>query len=643
MTRRRFAYPPQLLLLDGGLGQLRVGMRVLDRLGLTDKVPVASLAKSFEEVYLPGREAPLRLPRQSDALYLLQQLRDEAHRFAISYHRTLRGKRMTASALDGISGLGPRRRTRLLEEFGGPGELRKATRSTSCWPSPGCPTTSPSWCTSGCTRPRPGAPATPRVRKLCGERVPGRDGDVRGRPFDGGGHPRGPRLVRHRQHAVLAHLEGGRARRRGRRGDRSGSPSSSGAAGASSPSEVVPAIDALRAGPPGPGRLPRRPRRRARAGASRGPGGATRCRPAAWPRPSPTSARLLAELRDRGRRGRRHGRAQRQPAAGPADRAVRADEPGEGHADVGRVLRLQARPPPRRRPGLRLPLPAQSALGRGAAARCRASTQAVRDFVLGQEETGRLPRPRRRPARSCCCRPMPREGKSYLTIAMGCTGGRHRSVAIAEELGPAAGHQGRGRHRVSTGTSTGDEPDRGAGRGPPSAPGGGRRGRPRAGGHPPGRPPLRRGDHGRRVGGRRRRSSGRLRRQLGIIPPGDLRKCLVALAERGLPPGTAFEHRFQSEELAGHALGNLVIAGLIGVTGDSDRRPGRGVPAARRRGPGAAGHDRAGRAEGGVRRGTDGRTGGRHGNRPHPHDVARAADPVTPAPSSRRWPPPTRS
>ncbi len=128
VTRRRFAYPPQLLLLDGGLGQLHVGARVLDRLGLADKVPVASLAKSFEEVYLPGREAPLRLPRQSDALYLLQQLRDEAHRFAISYHRTLRGKRMTASALDGIPGLGPRRRARLLEQFGGPGELRKATR-----------------------------------------------------------------------------------------------------------------------------------------------------------------------------------------------------------------------------------------------------------------------------------------------------------------------------------------------------------------------------------------------------------------------------------------------------------------------------------------------------------------------------------
>ncbi len=126
--RRRFAYPPQLLLLDGGLGQLHVGMRVLDRLGLSDRVPVAALAKSFEEVYRPGSTEPLRLPRQSEALYLLQRLRDEAHRFAVSYHRTLRGRRMTVGALDGVRGLGPRRRSRLVEQFGGLGELRKASR-----------------------------------------------------------------------------------------------------------------------------------------------------------------------------------------------------------------------------------------------------------------------------------------------------------------------------------------------------------------------------------------------------------------------------------------------------------------------------------------------------------------------------------
>ena len=126
--RRRFAYPPQLLLLDGGLGQLNVGVRVLERLGLTERIPVASLAKSFEEIYRPGSSEPIRLSRQSDGLYLLQRLRDEAHRFAISYHRTLRGKRMTVGALDGVPGLGPKRRTRLIEQFGGLAGLRNASK-----------------------------------------------------------------------------------------------------------------------------------------------------------------------------------------------------------------------------------------------------------------------------------------------------------------------------------------------------------------------------------------------------------------------------------------------------------------------------------------------------------------------------------
>ncbi len=127
-ARRRFAYPPQLLLVDGGLGQLNVGVRVLERLGLTDRVPIASLAKSFEEVYRPGRSEPFRLSRQSEGLYLLQRLRDEAHRFAISYHRTLRGKRMTVGALDGVSGLGPKRRERLIEQFGGLAALRNVSK-----------------------------------------------------------------------------------------------------------------------------------------------------------------------------------------------------------------------------------------------------------------------------------------------------------------------------------------------------------------------------------------------------------------------------------------------------------------------------------------------------------------------------------
>ncbi len=125
--KRRFSYPPQLLLVDGGKGQLSRAVKVLEELGLSEAIPVASLAKQFEEVYLPYRSEPVRIPRSSQALYLLQQVRDEAHRFAITYHRQLRGKRMTRSALDEVAGLGPVRRKRLLEHFGTQRALKAAT------------------------------------------------------------------------------------------------------------------------------------------------------------------------------------------------------------------------------------------------------------------------------------------------------------------------------------------------------------------------------------------------------------------------------------------------------------------------------------------------------------------------------------
>jgi excinuclease ABC subunit C len=125
--RRRFAYPPQLLLLDGGKGQLGVGERVVAELGLTEEIELASLAKQFEEVYRPGSPDPVRVPRGSEALYLLQRVRDEAHRFAITYHRQRRGSRMTASTLDAVVGMGPVRRARLLKEVGGVRALRAAT------------------------------------------------------------------------------------------------------------------------------------------------------------------------------------------------------------------------------------------------------------------------------------------------------------------------------------------------------------------------------------------------------------------------------------------------------------------------------------------------------------------------------------
>ena len=124
---RRFAYPPQLLLVDGGRGQLNVASRVVEELGLDDEIPVAALAKQFEEIYLPERPEPVRIPRQSESLYLLQRIRDEAHRFAIAYHRQLRGKRMTRSALDDVPGLGPVRRKRLVKELGGVQAVRRAS------------------------------------------------------------------------------------------------------------------------------------------------------------------------------------------------------------------------------------------------------------------------------------------------------------------------------------------------------------------------------------------------------------------------------------------------------------------------------------------------------------------------------------
>jgi excinuclease ABC subunit C len=126
---KRFAYPPNLLVIDGGKGQLGVAVRVLEDLGLED-ISVVGLAKRFEEVYRPGESEPVRIPRDSPALYLLQQVRDEAHRFAITYHRTLRDKKMTTSVLDEVPGLGPTRRTRLLKEFGSVKRLREQEPET---------------------------------------------------------------------------------------------------------------------------------------------------------------------------------------------------------------------------------------------------------------------------------------------------------------------------------------------------------------------------------------------------------------------------------------------------------------------------------------------------------------------------------
>ena len=124
---RKFAYPPQLLLVDGGKGQLAVAERVVRSLGLDAEIPVASLAKRFEEVFVPGRPDPVEVPRGSDALFMLQRIRDEAHRFANTFHRELRGKRMTASSLDGIDGLGEARRKKLVAALGGVNAVKRAS------------------------------------------------------------------------------------------------------------------------------------------------------------------------------------------------------------------------------------------------------------------------------------------------------------------------------------------------------------------------------------------------------------------------------------------------------------------------------------------------------------------------------------
>ena len=115
---KKFAYPPQLLLVDGGKGQLAVAEAAVFEAGLSDLIFVASLAKQFEEVFIAGQREPVVIPRNSEALYMLQRLRDESHRFAVEYHRKLRGKRMTESVLDGIPGLGEKRKNRLLKEYG---------------------------------------------------------------------------------------------------------------------------------------------------------------------------------------------------------------------------------------------------------------------------------------------------------------------------------------------------------------------------------------------------------------------------------------------------------------------------------------------------------------------------------------------
>ncbi len=123
---RKFAYAPGLVVVDGGPPQVAAAQRALEELGVVD-IPVCGLAKRLEEVWLPDQEDPVILPRSSEGLYLLQRIRDEAHRFAITHHRSRRSKSMVESVLDDVPGLGEVRRRTLLKHFGSLKKLREAT------------------------------------------------------------------------------------------------------------------------------------------------------------------------------------------------------------------------------------------------------------------------------------------------------------------------------------------------------------------------------------------------------------------------------------------------------------------------------------------------------------------------------------
>jgi len=125
VTKARFAYPPQLVIVDGGRGQVNAAARALAELGITD-VALVGLAKRLEEIWFPDKTYPVVLPRNSESLYLVQRIRDEAHRFAITFHRSKRSKLMLESLLDEVPGLGETRRQSLLEHFGSIAQLRKS-------------------------------------------------------------------------------------------------------------------------------------------------------------------------------------------------------------------------------------------------------------------------------------------------------------------------------------------------------------------------------------------------------------------------------------------------------------------------------------------------------------------------------------
>lgn len=168
---KRFAYPPQLLVVDGGQPQVAAAQRALDELGIDD-IAVCGLAKRLEEVWLPDDDDPVVLPRSSEGLYLLQRIRDEAHRFAITYQRAKRAKRIRSSPLDAVAGLGETRKQALIKHFGSVKKLRQATIDEICEvPGIGRRTAE-----SVAVALAAAAPATPAVNTATGEIIEEDDG-----------------------------------------------------------------------------------------------------------------------------------------------------------------------------------------------------------------------------------------------------------------------------------------------------------------------------------------------------------------------------------------------------------------------------------------------------------------------------------
>ena len=495
---RRFAYPPNLLVVDGGAPQVAAASRSLAELGIVD-VAVCGLAKRMEEVWLPGDTDPVILPRTSEALYLLQRVRDEAHRFAITYHRQKRSTSMLVSLLDDVPGLGETRRKALMKQFGSLKRLRAATIE-ELMAVPGIGRRTAEAVQAAIAEPRRGRPDAS-------------DG-VHDRPAGAGRarHARAPARATPPRSAWWPRDGRGVGRRRPPRTPRR--PPSTSPAGETQPLEVVVVTGLSGAGKNSAGRVledlgwfvvDNLPPALLLPMVELGARGDLRrfaavvdVRSRAFSSDLQEAIRVLSEAghrprvvyvhardevlvrryesnrrehplqgsgtlidgisaergaahrhRRRGRPVGRHQRPQRAPAAGHARERVRPRGPHPAAHGDGHELRLQVRPAAGRRPRGRRPLPAQPALGPRAARRtpvrtptCATTSSASptpTEFLDRYTDVLRLLIPGYR-----------REGKRYLTLAVGCTGGKHRSVAIAEEFArrlAAEGLTATARHR----------------------------------------------------------------------------------------------------------------------------------------------------------------------------------------------------